>query len=486
MKLGRFSQIRRHLFWVLPLIAVSAAGLVLALFVFILPQLELNTIKRQVSELNQAAKTKTLTSDYLEHNFEQLSQHKTFNRELSELVLHYLRQETDKIQATITVSSPGFTNRALAPTKPELNQPKKYLKKRFSSLKKLEKSLKNSQKTSVSPAEFIQKRSNNRKIIDQFQDIVQLDLTSYSKNNTAALKQLTKLRQTLTLLQDDLEEWRIDSGKITILKRAKYQKIKQLLRPVKLKSIVLVKDKDPPDIAIITHRVPRGSPSDIQLFSCVDAVDDRVECKISQRPDYSKTGTYKVKVSATDQAKNSSERSFTITVYRPDLPPYYIKVSKTHQVVMVYALDSKDNYTQIVKTFVASTGLSGNTPVGVFNTRKYSTNWAELVGNVWGQYPIQIVGFFWFHSVPYFAPSNDRLEWEEYNKLGQPASAGCVRLSVVDVKWLYDNIPDGTKVEIYNGPLPPGVSKPSAQKLPASDPRHNWDPTDPAVGNPWR
>ena len=153
---------------------------------------------------------------------------------------------------------------------------------------------------------------------------------------------------------------------------------------------------------------------------------------------------------------------------------------------MVYALDSKDNYTQIVKTFVASTGLSGNTPVGVFNTRKYSANWAELVGNVWGQYPIQIVGFFWFHSVPYFAPSNDRLEWEEYNKLGQPASAGCVRLSVADVKWLYDNIPDGTKVEIYNGPLPPGVSKPSAQKLPASDPRHNWDPTDPAAGNPWR
>ena len=263
MKLSRFSQIRRHLFWILPSIAVSAAGLVLVLFVFVLPQLELNTIKQQVDKLNQAAKSKTLTSDYLEHTFEQISQHKTFNRELSELVAYYLRQETDKIQATITVSSPDFTNQVLAPTKPELNQPKKYLKKRFSSLKKLEKSLKNSKKTSVSPAEFIQKRSNNRKIIDQFQDIVQLDLTSYSKNNTAALKQLAKLRQTLTLLQDDPEEWRIDSGKITILKRAKYQKIKQLLRPVKLKSIVLVKDKDPPDIAIITHRVPRGSPSDI-------------------------------------------------------------------------------------------------------------------------------------------------------------------------------------------------------------------------------
>ncbi|HAH78565.1 MAG TPA: L,D-transpeptidase, partial [Ruminococcaceae bacterium] len=34
------------------------------------------------------------------------------------------------------------------------------------------------------------------------------------------------------------------------------------------------------------------------------------------------------------------------------------------------------------------------------------------------------------------------------DKLGEPASHGCIRLPVEDAKWIYDNIPEGTKVVI--------------------------------------
>ena len=62
---------------------------------------------------------------------------------------------------------------------------------------------------------------------------------------------------------------------------------------------------------------------------------------------------------------------------------------------------------------------------------------------------------------------------------------GCVRLTVRDAKWIYDNCPNGTMIKIYDGDLPSGVSKPAAQKIDENDPRKGWDPTDPDPANPW-
>lgn len=39
---------------------------------------------------------------------------------------------------------------------------------------------------------------------------------------------------------------------------------------------------------------------------------------------------------------------------------------------------------------------------------------------------------------------------EEYEKLGIPASHGCVRLKDEDAKWFYENIPEGTMVVIHD------------------------------------
>ena len=128
--------------------------------------------------------------------------------------------------------------------------------------------------------------------------------------------------------------------------------------------------------------------------------------------------------------------------------PYLIKVNKTQNIVIIYKQDDSGEYTVPVKAMVCSVGKEGNTPSGTFKTSDKYT-WRLLEGNVYGQYATRITGHFLFHSVPYFEKSKDTLEYDEYNKLGVPASAGCIRLSVEDSKWIYDNCPTKTTVIMY-------------------------------------
>ncbi len=58
-------------------------------------------------------------------------------------------------------------------------------------------------------------------------------------------------------------------------------------------------------------------------------------------------------------------------------------------------------------------------------------------------------GEYLFHTVP--TNANGEYNVRECEKLGkQPASHGCIRLSVPDAIWLYNNLPVGTKVVINN------------------------------------
>ncbi|MFV0342840.1 MAG: L,D-transpeptidase family protein [Anaerocolumna sp.] len=159
--------------------------------------------------------------------------------------------------------------------------------------------------------------------------------------------------------------------------------------------------------------------------------------------------------------------------------PYYIKVNKQQNCVTIYEKDKNGKYTVPVKSMVCSVGVA--TPIGVFKTPiKY--RWKLLMGDVWGQYSTRIVGGILFHSVWYYKLDASTLSATQYNKLGTTASHGCVRLTVADAKWIYDNCPIGTTVEIYNSKDPGPLGKPEAVKLPAGT---GWDPTDPSTSNPF-
>src|SRR5699024_7471904 len=84
-------------------------------------------------------------------------------------------------------------------------------------------------------------------------------------------------------------------------------------------------------------------------------------------------------------------------------------------------------------------------------------------------------------------PHKDDIEYDEFNKLGTPASLGCIRLMVCDVKWIYDNCDIGTRVIIYDDAEDPGpMGKPrTISPDPADETRRGWNPTDPDPANPW-
>ena len=155
---------------------------------------------------------------------------------------------------------------------------------------------------------------------------------------------------------------------------------------------------------------------------------------------------------------------------------YAIKVNRTANCVTVYTYDEKGKYTVPVRAMVCSTGLNNTTITGDY-TIGIKTEWLFLVGDVFGRYISGISGDYLFHSVPYYTLNEQDLEVEEFNKLGEQASQGCVRLAVSDAKWIYDNCPTGTAVNIYDdvetaGPL----GKPDTIKI--TDFTNKWDPTD--------
>lgn len=240
----------------------------------------------------------------------------------------------------------------------------------------------------------------------------------------------------------------------------------------------------------------------LEKYQAGDNSGQKVELSIDGDFDPATAGEYKIRIVAKDESGNEASKEITITVNEPPRPVqtartssstspyYYIEVNRQQNVVIVYSKDSTGNYSNIAKVFVASTGAPGSeTPLGTFTiTNRYETLY--LVGNVWGHYTVRISGPYFFHSVPYFTkgtPNWDNLEYLEYNKLGSGASAGCVRLSAIDAKWIYDNVAYGTTVKIYDSPtLPAGVTKPSAIKIDVNSPNRGWDPTDPNPANPWR
>lgn len=155
--------------------------------------------------------------------------------------------------------------------------------------------------------------------------------------------------------------------------------------------------------------------------------------------------------------------------------PYFIKVYKSSNYLIIFAKDPSGNYNTPVRAMRTSCGVT--TPTGTFYTPdRY--RWLQMVGDTWAQWCTQIQGSYLFHSVPNWTKNHADLEVEEYNHLGETRSLGCIRLNCRDAKWIYDNCVLGTRVEITTaetgGPLP----KPEGLQIPAW---HTWDPTDPTA-----
>lgn len=133
------------------------------------------------------------------------------------------------------------------------------------------------------------------------------------------------------------------------------------------------------------------------------------------------------------------------------LKPYVLKVSTKDQRVYAYGLDDNGEHTQLVRTMKCSTGRDSTpTPKGTFQSSTGpGARWHYFKKfTCWAQYAYYIEGDIMFHSVLY-NEKNGPVTQSSVNNLGRKASHGCVRLSVEDAKWIYNNCPINTKIVVY-------------------------------------
>ena len=324
---------------------------------------------------------------------------------------------------------------------------------------------------------------DNRKLFNEI--FKNFKLVNYSDRIDDFKKGIDRNNIKLEYLKKNNKTWNIENGKIVFNKRNSFNEYQKLSDD---DNYELIKDKTGPVITASNLSITKGTKINIKdKVKCEDAVDGKTECKISGSYDINKVGDYSIKISSSDLSNNTSSKTIKLTVKEKVVnnKPYYIEVIRNQNVVIVYGLDSNNQYTKVVKVFICSVGINNKTPTGTYKTQD-KASWGRLVGNLYGQYYTRVVGDILFHSVPYTKKTKDSLEWDEYNKLGTPASKGCVRMTVRDVKWIYNNCPRGTTVKIYDGNLPSEVSKPSAPKISSDSPNKGWDPTDPDSNNPWK
>lgn len=136
-----------------------------------------------------------------------------------------------------------------------------------------------------------------------------------------------------------------------------------------------------------------------------------------------------------------------------EIPPHeynekiagYVLVFKTdEQVLRIY----RDG--ELIKESIASGGTWDNfTPKGIFvieegrRGRWFYTPRFKQGGKYW----VGFKGTYLFHSIPF--TEDGKIIEEEKEKLGTPASHGCIRLPVDVAKYIYENIPAGSLVLIY-------------------------------------
>jgi hypothetical protein len=161
---------------------------------------------------------------------------------------------------------------------------------------------------------------------------------------------------------------------------------------------------------------------------------------------------------------------------------YKIIIDKKTQIFTVLSQDEEGAYTVVVRQMPCSTGrVDKDTPVGTF---KIGTKARWLSSQKYGtfeQYASRIVGSIWIHSTIFKKKDPNTLVKSSFKNIGRPASMGCIRLSVGDAKWVFDNCPKGTAVQIVKSGGPETLC---VETLPPQPNPGDFDPTDPAVQKP--
>ncbi|MBQ8312395.1 MAG: peptidoglycan-binding protein [Clostridia bacterium] len=151
----------------------------------------------------------------------------------------------------------------------------------------------------------------------------------------------------------------------------------------------------------------------------------------------------------------------------PTPVPFAITVDVNNQVTTVYGRDENGDYTVVIRQMLCSTGTkSAPSDVGDWVLSGRTARWCYFPK--WGghaQYWTKINSSIAFHSVIYNTVDTMDLSVSSYKNLGKRASHGCIRLTVADARWIYENVGKGTVVTITEK-LPKDPELVASLKLP--------------------
>lgn len=158
----------------------------------------------------------------------------------------------------------------------------------------------------------------------------------------------------------------------------------------------------------------------------------------------------------------------------PDFP-YYLYVEKGSYTLTIYGKDDNFEYTVVVAQYRIAHG-GNKTPVGTFKLTSTKYRWYtfRLGGSV--QYATAYYGNLYIHS-PLYGSEQPWNLWPTYYNgqygIGTDHTGGCLRMVTEAAKFIYDNCPVGTTLEIVNG-SPRGTTSPDVPRIIT----YGYDPTD--------
>lgn len=130
------------------------------------------------------------------------------------------------------------------------------------------------------------------------------------------------------------------------------------------------------------------------------------------------------------------------------MPPagtYSIEIDLTNRVMTVF-----DQSGAPVRQMLCTVGRRDTpTPKGTFTMGKQRERFGYFEKyECYAQYWSQIEGDIFIHSVLYEERDEDELIDSSYRNLGRASSHGCVRLTVPDARWIYENVAPGSTVTV--------------------------------------
>lgn len=140
------------------------------------------------------------------------------------------------------------------------------------------------------------------------------------------------------------------------------------------------------------------------------------------------------------------------------LVSYRIDVDLTNQICTVYGVYDNKSTKALMSEFVSTAKKGCTTPIGNWKISssgkkkaKYRT--AEMSGGgMYAEFLVRFHGGKCMHTVPYKKrQTTGHVNKGEFNKLGMPRSAGCVRMCWKMAKYIYENCPVGTPVRVFKG-----------------------------------